>query len=101
MLVERKTALEKTIAGLEAERGSLAALLAEQEFSAAQVQTLQDLAAAVREGLQDADFPFQQQIVDLLDVTAILKVEDGVKVAHVTCRIDSARLHLRFPKLVI
>jgi len=106
MLVARKTELEKTVAGLEAERGNLAALLAEQEFSAEQVEAVHELAAAVRADLTLADdpaagFPIRAQIVDLLDVTAILKVEDGVKVAHVTCRIDSARLHLRFPQLVI
>jgi site-specific DNA recombinase len=99
LLVERKNYLERTVAGLEAERGNLAVRLAEQEFSTEQVETLQELAAKVRAGLALIDdpnvgFPIRQQIVDLLDVRAILKIEDGVKIACVTCRIDVAQLSI-------
>jgi len=52
-----------------------------------QVQDILGFARRIALGLEAAehDFEAKRQIIELLDVQATLAVEDGVKVAHVSC----------------
>jgi site-specific DNA recombinase len=87
MLTERKTRLEATIAALEREREALAAQIAERTLTQEQVQSLQEFASRVAEGLDaaDADFATRRGIIEDLDVWVTLAVEDGQKVVYARC----------------
>ena len=87
LLTERKNRLEMTIAAMEKERLSLGAHLAARTLTNTQIQSLQEFAAVVAQGLKVAedDFDTRQRIVAMLDVQAILTVEDGKKVAYARC----------------
>ena len=90
MFVERRQRLEATIAALDKERVSLVARLEAQTFTPDHIQTIQDFAAAVAEGLEqaDQDFETQRHIIETLDVQATLTVEDGKKVIYARCILD-------------
>jgi site-specific DNA recombinase len=87
LLTERKTRLEMTIAAVEKERLSLGAHLAARTLTNKQIQSLQEFAAEVAQGLKvaEGDFDTRQRIVAMLDVQAILTMEDGKKVAYARC----------------
>jgi site-specific DNA recombinase len=87
MLTERKARLEVTIEAFQKERDNLAATVEAQTVTQEQMQTLQDFAADVAEGLEaaEADFQTRRCIIEALDVQATLAVEDGQKVVYVRC----------------
>jgi site-specific DNA recombinase len=87
MLTERKARLETTIAALERERDALAVQIEERTLTGEQVQTLQEFAARVAEGLADADgdFATRRGIIEDLDVCVTLAVEGGQKVVYARC----------------
>ncbi|MBN1813041.1 MAG: recombinase family protein [Anaerolineae bacterium] len=85
MLVERKKRLENTIAKLEIERGGmearLQAILSDDQIC--EVATFGERLSAGLEGA-DEDFAERCRIVELLDVRAVLVVENGDKVVYPT-----------------
>jgi site-specific DNA recombinase len=87
LLCDRKVRLESTIAALEAERVGLLARLESHTLSDEQIQSLQDFAAEVAEGLAAAeeDFETRRQVIEALDVRVTLAVEDDQKVIYVRC----------------
>ena len=92
MLTERKTRLEAAVGALQREHDALAAQIAERTLTREQVQTLQDFAAQVAEGLEDADADLETRcgIVEDLDVWATLAVEDGQKVVYARCMLGES-----------
>ncbi len=94
MLTERKSRLEATVKALEKERAALAAHLETKTLTEGQVQSIQEFAAKVGQGLGVADTSFEarRKLVDLLDVTARLAVEDGDKVIYVACNLGEGVL---------
>jgi len=85
-LFDHKVRLERTIQGLEQEKEKLTVQLS-KGLTPEQEQRILDFATQLAVGLSLADDQFQsrRQIVDLLDVTAVLTREDGKKVAYVSC----------------
>jgi site-specific DNA recombinase len=87
VLVERKNRLEDTIRKLEKERKALVAQLETQTLTEEQVESLENFALRVAEGLEHAseDFETQQRVIEMLDVRATLAVEDSEKVVYLQC----------------
>jgi site-specific DNA recombinase len=85
VLVERKKRLEDTIVKLEVERGGMEMRLQDilRDDQICEVATFGERISA---GVQsaDGDFAERRRIVELLDVQAILAVEDGDKVIYPT-----------------
>jgi hypothetical protein len=78
--------LERTIQGLEQEKEKLTVQVS-KGLTPEQEERILDFASQLAVGLSLADDQFQsrRQIVDLLDVSAVLTREDGKKVAYVSC----------------
>jgi site-specific DNA recombinase len=87
LLDEQKAKLEQDRQSMTREREGLLAQLQARTLTEEQVQGLQAFAAQVGEGLADADadFDFRRFVVDTLDVTATLAVEDEEKVVYARC----------------
>lgn len=84
MLIDRKTSLETAIEALEKERASLSATLKAQKLTQDQIQSLQGFAREVADGLEVAnqDFATRRRIIETLDVTVTLVVENGEKAIY-------------------
>jgi hypothetical protein len=97
MLTERKARLEATLQALEHERAGLVAHLEARTLTPDQIQSLQDFAAKVGRGLDLAasDFQTKRRIIEDLNVTATLAVEDGQMIAYVSCILGEDALSLR------
>ena len=83
MLTDRKAFLETAIRGLERERDALSNRLASGILTDEQVRTFEEFAAKIRKGLNGADQSFEarRRIIEMLDLTATLAVEESEKVA--------------------
>jgi len=72
--------------------------LSARSLTAKQIQTVQDFAIRIAEGLKelnnDVSFELRQQILAELRVQAILDVEDGTKTARACCILDKEVLHV-------
>jgi hypothetical protein len=97
VLTERKTRLETTIAALDHERAGLVATLEARTLTPGQIQSLQDFAARVGQGLTvvDANSETKRRILDNLNVTATLAVEGGQRVVHARCILGEKSCQLR------
>lgn len=95
-LDERKAKLTQTIEGLRQERDGLVARLQDRTLTGEQLADLQAFAAQVAEGLaeRDDDFDFRRFVIDTLDVTATLVVEDGEKVVYGRCVLGDEALSI-------
>jgi site-specific DNA recombinase len=95
VLIDRKARLEETIIGLERERSTVIARL-NTDLTAEIEIAIKEVVAKIGQGLNFADnnFDAQRQIIELLDVKAILGREHGQKVAHVSCMLGSEILEL-------
>jgi hypothetical protein len=87
VLTERKTRLESTIEALVRERVGLLSHLEARILTPGQIQSLLEFTTKVGRGLElvDAEFETQRQMIEELNVQALLTVEDGQKVAYVSC----------------
>jgi hypothetical protein len=94
MLVERKDRLEDTVGKLERERKALVAQLEAQTLTEEQVESLENFALRVAEGLEYAneDFETRRRVIEMLDVRATLAIEDGEKVAYLRCMLGEDNL---------
>jgi site-specific DNA recombinase len=96
--VEAKAAeLRQMNERLERERDDIQARLAKATISDEQIKDIQELADVLREELShgDLDFASKRRMVELLDCTGELWVEDGERVIYATCIIDAKRLVIR------
>ncbi len=87
ILTDRREHLQTTIDALESERNELARRVESESVTDAQVEAIEGYARTMGEGLEiaDADFDTKRRIIDLLDVNALLSLEDGDKVIYLTC----------------
>ena len=79
---------------LTKEHSDLSAQIESVTVTDEQIRNIQELAEAIRPGLEHADFAARQRLIDFLDVTARLAVEDGERVAYAQCLIPGARARL-------
>jgi site-specific DNA recombinase len=95
-LTDRKSRLERTILALESERSGLETQLEAQLLTEKQIQSIQEFAAKVGEGLEAIgdDFDTKRRIIEELDVWATLSVEDGQKVVYVRCMLGDEELSI-------
>ena len=96
MLVDRKSRLEATVKALEKERLGLTSSLENHTLTDEQIETLQNLALRIAEGLAVAEEQFEarRRIMELLDVQATLSIEDGEKIVYLRCILDEEGLSL-------
>jgi hypothetical protein len=98
VLMDRKGRLESTIEALDKERKNLYIHLNARSLTTEQIQTVQDFAIKVGEGLKELDnddnFEFRQQVLEELHVQAILDVEDGTKTVRARCLLETEVLHI-------
>jgi len=94
MLTERKARLEGIITSLESERASLQSQLDETGLTEEDIRTIDEFAAKVRIGLDNADFETKRRLVALLDVQLVLNVEDGRRVAYIQCILGESLLNV-------
>jgi Ribonuclease G/E len=89
--------LEETITALEKEQADLSARLEAQLLSAEQIQSIQEFAAKVWEGLDavEDDFGMKVRLIEQLDVQVTLLVKDGQKMVRARCMLRPAGSELR------
>lgn len=65
------------------------------ERSGEQIRSIQEFAAGVAEGIEDADEDFEARcrIIEMLNVQVTLVEEDGEKIAYVRCALDQSDSH--------
>jgi site-specific DNA recombinase len=98
ILVQRKSDLEKTIAGLEHERGRLVARLEAQTLTGEQVENILTLWGKLGKGLDKAegDLRKQRQFIEALRLTGRLAIEDGQPVIHTRCWLGVETLSIAY-----
>ncbi len=57
-----------------------------------QIQNARQLCTAIRLGLREFDTEERREGYDLLDVTAQITIEDGMKIAYAECMLDARRI---------
>jgi len=85
LLWERKNRLETTIAGLEAEQNNIIHMLEDQSLTEEQSLSIIEFAQKVAPKMDTDNFDKKRELIELLGVTAELKVENGEKIALVRC----------------
>ncbi len=93
----RKQQIEDEISALARERGTLNQRIEAADIDDEQIETIQEFAATISESLNltDSDFEAKREIVELLDVRAVLyTTDDGDKVAQVNCFFGGKDLHI-------
>jgi len=96
LLTERKSRLQDKIKSLERERAELDAEIKSQASSEEQMQTVLQFTERIRDGLEAAeeDFSMRRQIIEVLDLTARMAIEDAEKVVYVKCLMSEDRLSI-------
>ena len=96
MLLDRKKRLEATIEGLKEEQTAMLEQLDARILNQEQIESIQQFAAEIAEGLEAAeeDFDAQRRIIEMLDVQATLVEENGEKVVYARCALDPGDSHL-------
>jgi hypothetical protein len=97
-LVQRKSDLEKIIAGLEHERGRLVARLEAQTLTGEQVENILTLWGKLGKGLDKAegDLRKQRQFIEALRLTGRLAIEDRQPVIHTRCWLGVETLSIAY-----
>jgi site-specific DNA recombinase len=87
LLGERRQRLQETIDSLATERVNLAAKLQKSGYSREQLEAIKKYTRELAAGLDEAeeDFASRRYVVEMLNVSAKLVVENEEKVAYVTC----------------
>ena len=96
MLTRRKAPLETTIQTLTKERAGLTVTLEAQTLTTDQILGIQEFAANVAVGLEQADFVARRQIIESLDVRATLMLEQGERVIYSQCVLGQEQLDFAF-----
>lgn len=89
MLDEQKHRIESAIETLAVEKSNLEADLHYKELSDEAISNIKQFAAQIANGFEIADFKTRLRIVELLDVQAIVDVEDGEKIIWLQCRLNT------------
>ena len=97
LLVDRKHRLETTIESLRAEKRNLQAYFETRTMTPRQLESIKEFANEVSLGIDAADVKFEKrrQIIELLNVQAILTVEDdSMKVLNVNSVLGVDKCHV-------
>jgi site-specific DNA recombinase len=91
MVVDRQKQLEKNVAALTDEKILLTEQLERRTLTQEEITTIKQLTERVAKGLNlvdnNDDFETRQSIIEALDVTASVIVEDGRRIAYLKCKI--------------
>jgi site-specific DNA recombinase len=98
ILWERKNRLETTIAGLEAEQKNIMQVLEGKLLTEEQVLSIIEFAQKIAPKMDTKDFNKKRDLIELLDVRAELKVENGEKIAIIRCFLGEKLLHVTSKK---
>jgi site-specific DNA recombinase len=87
LLAERKNRLETTIGALDREQAALLEHLQDRILTEAQIRTLQEFTAKVANDLEtvEPDSHAKRRVLEALDATGSLTVEDGQRVLYARC----------------
>lgn len=93
MLAERAEQCRNLIAELEQQRAELKAEIAAQTVTDEQIQTVAEFIADMADGFEasERDFNRRRRLIEQLDLTARLTIEDGQKVAYIKCLAGKGR----------
>jgi site-specific DNA recombinase len=96
MLDKEKSRLNRETAELERERNELSGRLGTHTLTEEQIVGLQAFAAEVAQGLasSEQDFAFRRFVIETLEVSATLTVEDGEKVVYARCILGDSKRKL-------
>ncbi|HUT17909.1 MAG TPA: hypothetical protein VM366_02020, partial [Anaerolineae bacterium] len=94
ILTERKARLAETIQALTKEETRLQATLTGQTMTDKEIDTIAQFGAKIAQGLAkvEARADRKREIVEALHIRVKLAVEDGQKVAYVSCHLGEERL---------
>jgi hypothetical protein len=84
--------IERQLTDLQQRRKELAQKLEQGQHTPEQIQNARQLCTAIRLGLREFETEERREGYDLLDVTAQITIEDGMKVAYADCILDARRL---------
>jgi len=99
LLVEKQTQLEQICSDLEEERDDLLGRLEQNVITDDQIRSVEEFAGKVRSKLGDnIDFASKRRIIELMNVTGKLAVEDGEKIIYIQCMIGGERLSVNSGK---
>jgi site-specific DNA recombinase len=95
-LEARRDELERSLSDLERERNGLVRRLETPALAPEQLADLRQFAAQVADGLarSEDDFEFRRFVIETLDVSGRLTVEDGQKIVIAGCVLGEKRLSL-------
>jgi site-specific DNA recombinase len=91
MLSERKARLEVTLTDLEKERTAKLIQLKGRTMTDEEIQTIREFAVNINKGFDATTFEERLTMIELLNVTATLTVENEEKVAYVECVLPEER----------
>lgn len=99
---ERNAALQKQLAELSNEKARLEAELETQQLTDARIRDVQDFALRIANSINlvEENYEVKRRIIDLLDVTVRLEVdEDGKRYAETTCLLRDDTLTVESPAI--
>ena len=89
-IMERKLRLQGNIAGLQREQAGLHAKLEAATLTEEQIQSVQEFAALIADGMDQADEEgngARRRVLQALNTTATLKIENGQRFVDVQCEL--------------
>jgi hypothetical protein len=94
LLVDKKQQLETTLTSLEKERDDLNLNLETETITEKDIQQIREFALHIAEGLEPGNETFddRRRVIELLDVGALLTVEDGQKFIDIWCFLGRNKL---------
>ena len=101
MLAERKTRLESMLANLHKEQVDLAGHIRKVTMTDDQLSYIEAFCAKIRNGLDQAGFNTQRQIIELLDVRCKIAFENNEKVIYLKCLINPKEQQPLLPIVIL
>lgn len=95
ILWERKNRLESTIASLQSEQNTLFENINGNSLTEEHILSIMQFAEEISERMDTDDFSKKRELIELLDVTATLKVDNGQKVAIIQCILGTKNLSIK------
>lgn len=95
ILWERKNRLESTIAGLQSEQNALTDKVNGNSLTEEHVLSIMQFAEEISERMDTDDFEKKRELIELLNVTAELKVENNQKIATIQCILGTKNLQIK------
>lgn len=99
LLAERVAHFRRLDEGHKRQRDAIAAEIQAKEISQEQVETIMEFIGEMSVGVKEADRDLakRRRLIEELDLSARLGIENGEKVAYVTCALGARRLSVADP----